>query len=601
MLWVANMTGIWRLGEPHVSESGIVSLPLEDLSVDDPLHVWSLTQQEFLALDPETMVRQIPLALRQQYEIDTLDLAKAIASKQREVEKPWKRIAADAREKVRLTGDKKVFIDEISPKVPEPQKYGSEAELFNQLLGYLVHNLVFTDGIPYIIITAWILVTWRIEDTDVVGYLYVTAPRGHGKTRLLETLEQVVYRPLMAAYATRAGLIRALDGTCATVLLDEGEHYINPMQRGNTELIAVLNSGNRRGSYTIMVADITETDADGTKRTVKKPIRLDTYSAKCIVSRKPIFDTLEDRSVQIVMPKADRKMPPLDKGTTETLRAQLAQYRADHLEKKQPLLDDSLPETGDARLDDTLQALYAVTPDEYRRAYVTLINREHEIRFNRMRESYEFSIMEALSEAVDATPADAELILTETVAEAYNRHHANKLTTTRAVGGALTRLGFRSTITREQVGGTGGKWITHRGYRLNKSDRTLLEELKERYGLTPPKPVSMKSIDSSLEMVYSPNSEEEKSTPSYTETIETIETDSPPETPKSDDSGQPRQPVDTPLARIGPLNSPATPGKGTTLRSLLNLEKAPESSFRVAMVHKTGPTGYFYAQFAATP
>ena len=62
----------------------------------------------------------------------SLDLAKAIATKQREVEKPWKRIAADAREKLRLTGDKKIFIDEIAPKVPEPQPYGREAELFNE-------------------------------------------------------------------------------------------------------------------------------------------------------------------------------------------------------------------------------------------------------------------------------------------------------------------------------------------------------------------------------------------------------------------------------------------------------------------------------------
>ena len=536
-------SGLWTLGDIHVSESGIVSLPVEHTSLnDEPLYVWSLEREEFLHADPETLTRQIPLGLRQQYGIDTLELSKALATKQREVEKPWKRIAAEAREKLRLTGDKKVFIDEIAPKVPEPQAYGSEAELFNRILSYLTTNLIFSDGIPYIIIAAWVLVTWRIEDTDVVGYLYVTAPRGHGKTRLLETLEQVVYRPLMAAYATRAGLIRALDGTCATVLLDEGEHYINPMQRGNTELIAVLNSGNRRGSYTIMVADVTETDPDGTKRTVKKPIRLDTYSAKCIVSRKPIFDTLEDRSVQIVMPKANRKMPTLDKAKAETLRGQLAKYRADHLEKKQPLQDDSLPETGDARLDDTLQALYTVTPAEYRGAYVTLIAREHEIRFNRMRESYEFSIVEALSEAVDEAATDAELILTENVTDAYNRHHANKLTTTRAVGGALTRLGFGTIVTREQIGGKGGKWITRRGYSLNKSDRTLLEELKERYGLTPPKPVSLKSIESSLGGVYFPKEEKEKYTLSLHDSIDTTDT-----------AEQPRQALDaTSSASLAP-------------------------------------------------
>ena len=442
-------------------------------------------------------------------------------------EKPWMEIAEQARKKLRLTGKEQVFIDEIAPPVPEPRPFGTPLELFNKILNYLTTNLIFSDGIPYIIVTAWILMTWRIEDTDVVPYLYVTAPRGHGKTRLLETLEQVVYRPLMAAYATRAGLIRALDGTCATVLLDEGEHYINPMQRGNTELIAVLNSGNRRGSYTIMVADVTETDPDGTKRVVKKPIRLDTYSAKCIVSRKPIFDTLEDRSVQIVMPKADHKLPPLDKTEAQEIRGQLAEYHRVCLEQKQRLQAENMPETGDARLDDTLGPLHAATPPEYQSAYETVILREHEIRFNRMRESYEFSIVEALSEAVDEVAADAELILTETVADAYNRHHANKPTTTRAVGGALTRLGFRTTVTREQIGGKGGKWTTHRGYRINKSDRSLLEELKERYGLTPPKPVSIESIESSLWRGILPNDEEEKSTPHSDDTIDSIDSGKP--------------------------------------------------------------------------
>jgi hypothetical protein len=146
-----------------------------------------------------------------------------------------------------------------------------------------------------------------------------------------------------------------------------------------------------------------------------------------------------------------------------------------------------------------------------------------------MHESYEFSIVEALTEAVDEAAADTDLILTETVTDAYNRHHPNKLTTTRNVGSALTRLGFRAIITREQVGGKGGKWITHRGYRLNKSDRTLLEELKQRYGLTPAEPVSLKSMVSSLGMAYSPKEEEEKSTPHSTETIETAEAPKPSE------------------------------------------------------------------------
>jgi len=194
------------------------------------------------------------------------------------------------------------------------------------------------------------------------------------------------------------------------------------------------------------------------------------------------------------MPKADRKMPPIDKKKAETLRAQLAQYRADCLSKKQPLQDNTMPETGDARLDDTLQALYAVTPAEYRGAYVTLINRERETRFQRMRESYEFSIMEALSEVVEEAGPLADLILTETVADAYKRTHTNRPSTPRSVGSALTRLGFRSIQTRERFA---DKWITRRGYRLNREDRNLLEDLKRRYGLVGTEPVAVVSMKSS--------------------------------------------------------------------------------------------------------
>jgi hypothetical protein len=164
-----------------------------------------------------------------------------------------------------------------------------------------------------------------------------------------------------------------------------------------------------------------------------------------------------------------------------------------------------------------------------------------------MRESYEFSIVEALSEVVEVADPEADLILTEAVADAYNRHHANKPTTTRAIGGALTRLGFRTIQNREQIGGKGGKWITRRGYRLNKSDRILLEELRERYGLIPAKPVSLESMESSLGMAYSPKDEEEKSTLSLHDSIDTIDT-ADPQNPKSDDAGQPGQPVDVAVA-----------------------------------------------------
>jgi hypothetical protein len=470
-------TGLWTLGDMHESESGIMSLALEYTSLDEPIHVWAFKRQEFLAVDPETLAHQIPLALRQQYGIDIFDLSKALARKQREVEKPWKRIIREAGRRVKLTGDQPVLVDELAPHIPDPQPYETEDALFEDTCNFLKTGVIFAEPETYTIVTAWILLTWRIEDTNVAPYLYVTAPKGHGKTRLLEVIQQVARRPLVASYASRAGAIRAIDGTNATLLLDEAEHYVNPHERQSSDLAAILNAGYRRGARAIMVADTIETLPDGTHRSVKKPVALDTFSAKVIASRRDIFDTLEDRSVQIIMPKHGRNLGPIDEKYAEALRGRLAQYRLDCLERKQPLRA-TLPETGDARLSEILEPLYAVTPWQYRSAYDTIIGREKKLRLDRIQETYEFAVLEAFdSVALEGIP-DGELILTETVVDAYNMKHASKPTTTRSIGRTLARLGFKGDS--EMITVLGHR-TTRKGYRLK---RALLDRLKTEYAMS---------------------------------------------------------------------------------------------------------------------
>ena len=470
---VKHGPGVWTLGKLIVHESGIVDLPLDHTSLDEPIHVWALKRDEFQHTDPDTLARQVPQGLRRQYDIDLFDLAKALAVKQRESEKPWLALVKGA--KLRLTGERPVLVDELAPKVPDPQPYGTEDELFEDTRDFLKANVIFAESETYTVVTSWILLSLRIEDTNVAPYLYVTAPRGHGKTRLLETLNQVVRRPLVASYATRAGCIRALDGTNAVLLLDEAEHYVNPHERQNSDLAAVLNAGYRRGARAIMVADAIEELPDGTKRSVKKPIAIDTFSLKVIASRRDIYDTLEDRSVQIIMPKHGRNLGPIDEKYAEALRGRLAQYRLDCLERKQPL-QAKLPETGDARLNEILEPLYAVTPESYRQDYHVILEREKTLRLERIRETYEYAVLEAFASVVTEDLQDTCLILTETVTDAYNQRHASKATTNRSIGRTLARLGFKTGREDDKVA---GKWISRRGYRLN---RALLSRLKTEYG-----------------------------------------------------------------------------------------------------------------------
>jgi hypothetical protein len=257
--------------------------------------------------------------------------------------------------------------------------------------------------------------------------------------------------------------------------LDEAEHYVNPHERQSSDLVAVLNAGYRRGAKAIMVADAIEELPDGTKRSVKKPIAIDTFSLKAIASRRDIYDTLEDRSVQIIMPKHGRNLGPIDEKYAEALRGRLLQYRLDCLKRNQPLRA-KLPSSGDARLNEILEPLYAVTPQAYRQDYHVILTREKALRLERIRETYEYAVLEAFATVVTEDMQDASLILTETVADAYNQRHASRTTTNRSIGRTLARLGFKSGREDDKVA---GRWVSRRGYLLNRS---LLSRLKSEYG-----------------------------------------------------------------------------------------------------------------------
>ena len=372
--------------------------------------------------------------------------------------------------RVRLTAEQKVFVDEIAPKVPEPQPYGSELELFDEIAGFLRKHVLFSDDELYTAVSAWAMLSWRIEDTNVGPYLYVTAPRGHGKTVLLETLNQIVRRPLITSYATRAGVMRVINGTSATLLFDEAEYYLNPHGQHQNELPAVLNSGYRRGAYCIIIDEAVEEGPDGKKRTVRKPVAIDCFGLKVIVSRKEIFDTLEDRSIQIIMPKASKKMPRVDPAEALSLRSKLAQYRKDTLGK--PLIYDF--EAPEARLAEILEPLVAITPSERIQAFTNIMQREQYLRLERLRESYEFRILEALTETVEDREGESWEIPAEEITDAYNRHHGDKPTTSKSVGRVMLRLGFKKEPVKISTDESTGKRVFKRVWRIRKPELTRM-------------------------------------------------------------------------------------------------------------------------------
>jgi len=103
-------------------------------------------------------------------------------------------------------------------------------------------HIDFEYDAQYDVYVSWIMASWTPERWDSVPYLWFTGPPKSGKTRCLDVLNYLAYRPLMSPSVSAASIYRALDSYHPTFLLDEFEMY-QKIRELKAEVIGVLNAG----------------------------------------------------------------------------------------------------------------------------------------------------------------------------------------------------------------------------------------------------------------------------------------------------------------------------------------------------------------------
>ncbi|MDD3288854.1 MAG: DUF3631 domain-containing protein [Alphaproteobacteria bacterium] len=170
---------------------------------------------------------------------------------------------------------------------PEPwddDVVGSELadEIYSTLRQYVVLSESAT-----VAITLWVMLTYCFEQFTIVPILAIISPEKQcGKTTLLDVLERLVCKPLLASSLTAASVFRIIEKERPTLLIDEADTFI----RKDEALRGVLNSGNR-ASGTVL-------------RTVGETYEVcsfSTFSPKAIAQIGNLPDTLQDRSVCIML------------------------------------------------------------------------------------------------------------------------------------------------------------------------------------------------------------------------------------------------------------------------------------------------------------
>lgn len=123
------------------------------------------------------------------------------------------------------------------------------AALLNEVRAWLArHIIVMTDG-DLDILTLWAAHTHLSRELYTTPRLQIDSPVPEsGKTTVLEHLERLSYKAVMASSISSPALLARLVGNDPrTLLLDEVDRTLDPKKEGVGELLAILNSGYKVG------------------------------------------------------------------------------------------------------------------------------------------------------------------------------------------------------------------------------------------------------------------------------------------------------------------------------------------------------------------
>ncbi len=244
------------------------------------------------------------------------------------------------------------FRTDVFTPTPPGIDYESDAELYAAMVDFLMTHVDLPSPTYYSICALFALATWRAENATVATYLNLLAPHGSGKSTLQALMKWLCAKSIHSGGATKGAIIRIVDGTNATLLLDEADNWLQ-MKDYDNPVMAILNAGYQRGIYALMC----EPNAEKKYEVVAK----DVFGFKIISGRNPLVDPLQSRCITIPMRKTLKTFPKLDVSTAMQLRGHLQRYGEKHTE---PLESDVVNKIEEPRLREILEPLFSCAPTE---------------------------------------------------------------------------------------------------------------------------------------------------------------------------------------------------------------------------------------------
>jgi hypothetical protein len=206
----------------------------------------------------------------------------------------------------------------------------------------------------------YVLLTWIYDAFPVVPYLRLLGDWGSGKSRCLQTIGSICYKPIFTSGAsTVSPLFRLIDSFRGTLILDESDFRFSDER---AEIAKILNSGSASG-FPVLRSEATPTKDFN-------PTAFDVFGPKIIATRRSFEDrALESRCITEQMsgapPRADipLNIPKQFHEEARELRNQLLMYRFLN-RNAEPDLQNQRDARVEARVAQVFAPLLSVVQDE---------------------------------------------------------------------------------------------------------------------------------------------------------------------------------------------------------------------------------------------
>jgi len=149
--------------------------------------------------------------------------------------------------------------------------------------------------------TWYVMLSWIIDKLHTIPYLRALGDYGTGKTRYLDVIGGICYKPMFVGGAVRsAPIYRVIDLWRGTAIFDE---FTLSKSDETEDIIQILNNGYQRGKP-VLRCDSGNYD---------KVRAFDPFGAKILATRRTFYDkALESRCITETMQLTDRNDIPVD-------------------------------------------------------------------------------------------------------------------------------------------------------------------------------------------------------------------------------------------------------------------------------------------------